>query len=93
MGKNNEPKEVWLARARQGTTKAHRLQTYVNDDLYKWMLEFRELHGLNESKAVAACIRHVKNEYDMQRRGFKSIAEKNALDVDKIVSLRGKQEE
>lgn len=86
MGKSEEPKEVWIARARKGTTKAKRLQAYVNDDLYEWFKELQEHYGLNESQTVKMCLRHVKVEHDMQKRGGQSMRE---INIDKLSALSG----
>lgn len=83
---NEEPKEVWIARARKGTTKAKRLQAYVNDDLYKWFKELQEELGLNESQTVKMCLRHVKIEHSMQSRGEKWARE---INMDKLAALSG----
>lgn len=81
--------EEAIARARKGTTKAKRLQCYVNDDLYDWFKELQAEMGLNESQTVKLCLRHVRVEHGMQERGRARALESHTIDPDKIAVLSG----
>lgn len=87
-----EPREVWIARARKGKTRRPRVQSYLRDEEYKWIQEFRKKHGLGESAAVRLCIRHVMVEQQMKERGsdrIREIGRRRVIDVGKLVELRG----